>query len=39
MVTKRDPHKFEKAFEQMDKHYLHYESSVKEFKKTYAGII
>ena len=33
MVTKRDPRKFEKAFEQMDKHYKHYESSVKEFKK------
>lgn len=33
MVTKRDPREFEKAFEQIDKHYKHYESSVKEFKK------
>ena len=33
MVTERDPRKFEKAFEQIDKHYKHYEFSVEEFKK------
>ena len=33
IITKRDPRKFEKAFEQIDKHYKHYESSVKEFRK------
>ncbi|WP_458746490.1 glycosyltransferase [Candidatus Nitrosocosmicus sp. T] len=33
IVTKRDPSAFEKAFEQIDKHYKHFESSVKEFRK------
>ena len=33
MVTERDPRKFEKAFEQIDKHYKHYEFSVEEVLK------
>ena len=33
IVTKRDPSTFEKAFEQIDKHYKHFESNVKEFRK------
>jgi len=33
IVTKRDPHTFEKAFEQMDKQYLFFKSKVKDFQK------
>jgi glycosyltransferase involved in cell wall biosynthesis len=33
IVIKRDPRAFEKAFEQIDKHYKHFESSAKEFRK------
>lgn len=33
IVTKRDPRMFEKAFEQIDKNYKYFESSVKEFRK------
>jgi glycosyltransferase involved in cell wall biosynthesis len=33
IVTKRDARTFEKAFEQIDKHYKHFESNAKEFRK------
>jgi glycosyltransferase involved in cell wall biosynthesis len=33
IVTKRDPHTFERAFEQMDKQYLFFKSKVKDFQK------
>ena len=33
IVAKRDPILFEKAFEQIDKHYTYYESNVEEFRK------
>ena len=33
IVTTRDPRTFESAFVQIDKHYKHFESNVKEFRK------
>ena len=33
IVTERDPGKFEKAFEQIDKHYKHFESNVEKFRR------
>ena len=33
IVAKRDPILFEKAFEQIDKHYTYYKSNVEEFRK------
>ena len=32
-VTNRDPRKFEKAFEQIDKQYPFFKSTVEEFRK------